>query len=577
MSPDRTPPSQRYQEALVPLARRIEEPALRKRLSEVLTLLDFNSTLNLSLELQDILDLVLYAVMGETRASWAGVLLRDGSGVLRPAARRGRSDAEWAERGFDLDEGWEDVVRERTAAGLLAPLSKGDGLVGALLLGPRVEPYGEEERLFAEVLAVSAAAAIDNGRVYEEMRELNRRLSLKVYQLNSLFDISRELNRSPDEARVRDVLLTSGMGHVLTTRALVLQGGSLVEERGRTLSLEERRALEGWSHTLQSLPEDREVRNLDAPTLRRDLEALGVDLVLPLRSGETAHGVLLLGPRASGEPLAEEDRDFLRSLASQVAATLDNLRLTEQWVEKQKIEKEMALARDIQRGLLPEDDPDIEGWDVAGINIPCLTVGGDYFDYLDRSGGEHWIVIADVSGKGTGAALLMASIQAALHALAGLGAISLEALTERLNEVVYTSTEVNRYVTAFFASLDTETGRLTYVNAGHCYPLLVRAGGGVERLVDGGPVIGILPEVEVSLGETRVDKGDRLVLYTDGLSETRNAEGDEFEETGILELLERTGTAPSREVVARLVAGVRVFAAEAGLTDDLTLVVVQRS
>ena len=146
-----------------------------------------------------------------------------------------------------------------------------------------------------------------------------------------------------------------------------------------------------------------------------------------------------------------------------------NLRLTREFVEKQKIEKEMAIARRIQQTLLPQSEPGIDGWDIAGINIPCLTVGGDYFDYVDRGGGKHWLVIADVSGKGTGAALLMASVQAALHALAGLGEISLEALAERLNEIVYSSTEGNRYVTAFFATVDAPTGETTFVNAGHCF------------------------------------------------------------------------------------------------------------
>jgi len=206
----------------------------------------------------------------------------------------------------------------------------------------------------------------------------------------------------------------------------------------------------------------------------------------------------------------------------------------------------MALAREIQRGLLPESDPEIEGWDIAGINIPCLTVGGDYFDYVPRGGDKHWLVIADVSGKGTGAALLMASVQAALHALAGIGDISLEALAERLNEIVYTSTEVNRYVTAFFSSLDASTGEMTYVNAGHCYPLVLRAGGDVERLVEGSPVIGMLSDIDLRLGKTHLSHGDVLLLYTDGLSETSNPEGEEFEDERILELLRQGRGIPSR-------------------------------
>jgi serine phosphatase RsbU (regulator of sigma subunit) len=581
MPAERVPASFRYQEALAPLAKRVSEPEIQRRLSQVLTLLDFNSTLNQSLELGEILDLVVYVAMGETRASWAGILLRGPDDRLRPAARRGRGDSDWASLSFpiekELSDACEEELKESAKASLVAPLRKGGKLVGVLLLGDRPEPYGVEEREFAETLSVSAAASIDNGRVYEELQEANRRLSFKVYQLNSLFDITRELNRSPDVQRVRDVLVTNAMGQVLTTKAILLHEGAAVTERGVPLSPEDRAALEAASATLQGQSEDRRVSEIADAGIRERLSRLGLEIVVPLRSGETLHGALLLGPRASGVALSEEDRDFLRALAAQAAAAFDHIRLSREWVEKQKIEKEMALAREIQRALLPDGDPSIEGWDIAGINIPCLTVGGDYFDYVDRGEGKHWLTIADVSGKGTGPALLMASIQAGLHVLAGLGAISLEDLAGRLNGIVYRSTETNRYVTAFFSCLDCATGELEYVNAGHCYPILLRRTGAVERLKEGGPVVGIFPELEVSCGRTTLERGDLLVMYTDGLSETRNPEGEEFEDDRILAALRGMVGRPSREIVARLVAGVRVFAADAGLSDDLTLMVVQKA
>ncbi len=574
------PTAFRYQEALAPLVKRVSEPEIRRRLSQVLTLLDFNSTLNQSLELSEILDLVLYVSMGETRASWAGILLRGPDERLRPAARRGRSDPEWASLSIEippeLTEDWERELSKRVRSSLVSPLLKGGKLVGVLLLGERPEPFGSEEREFAEALSVSAAASIDNGRIYEELQELNRKLSFKVYQLNSLFDITRELNRSPDVQRVRDVLVTNAMGQVLTTKAILLQDG-VVAERGVALGAEDRAALEAASASLQSPGEDRRVSDVDDAGIRERLLGLGIEIVVPLRSGESVHGSLLLGPRGSGVPLSGEDRDFVRALAAQAAAAFDHIRLSREWIEKQKIEKEMALAREIQKALLPDGDPSIPGWDVAGINIPCLTVGGDYFDYIERGEGKYWLAIADVSGKGTGPALLMASIQSALHALAGLGAISLSDLAKRLNEIVYRSTELNRYVTVFFSCLDVSTGELEFVNAGHCYPILLRRSGEIERLKDGGPAIGLFPKLEVNEARTTVEKGDLLVMYTDGLSETRSPEGEEFEDERILSALRGMTGRPSREIVARLVAGVRVFAGSAGLSDDLTLIVAQKA
>ena len=151
------------------------------------------------------------------------------------------------------------------------------------------------------------------------------------------------------------------MGHALTTRALVLHDGSIVEQAGIRLEPSERSVLEAKAALLTGLSDSRSVSNLEDDGLRELLSGLGMESVAPLRSCENVHGALVLGPRGSGKPLTEEDRDFLRSLASQAAAAFDHLRLTREWLEKQKIEKEMALAREIQRGLLPDGDPDIEG------------------------------------------------------------------------------------------------------------------------------------------------------------------------------------------------------------------------
>jgi serine phosphatase RsbU (regulator of sigma subunit) len=288
------------------------------------------------------------------------------------------------------------------------------------------------------------------------------------------------------------------------------------------------------------------------------------------------NGVLLVGRKANGQPLSEEDLDFLQSLAAQGAAALDNLRLTREWVEKQKLEKEMAVAREIQRGLLPESDPVVSGWDIAGVNIPCLTVGGDYYDYMECSGGRLGVTIADVSGKGTGPALLMASVQASLRALSALGDLPLDELFTRLNAMVFRSTESNKYVTIFYGLLDSATGELQYVNAGHVYPLLFRSTGEAVPLTDGSPAIGLFPEIAVTVGRATVDAGESLVLYTDGLSEARNPAGEEFEEKGIVSAVREVVSLPAREIVGKLVSGIRLFAAEAGLIDDLTLVVLRR-
>ncbi|MFQ5789026.1 MAG: GAF domain-containing SpoIIE family protein phosphatase, partial [Acidobacteriota bacterium] len=552
------------------------------------------------------LDLVLYTTMGETGASWAGIALREESGLLRPAARRGAAEPSWTAGSFPVEGAealkgpvaMEDAelrpstrrLLAATGGRLMVPLRKDNQLIGLLVLGrparrrggpfrqkaPEAGGYGPWERSFLEALSISAAASIDNGRVYEELQRLNRRLSLKVYQLNSLFDITRELHRALDAPRVGKVLVASAMGQLLATRCLLVHPDGAIEVRGAKFSPARLDLLRTEAAKLKLPEEGMPVPELEGGPLKELLETAGFEMAVPIPSGSAPNGALLIGRKASGKPLGEEDVDFLRSLAAQGAAALDNLRLTREWVEKQKIEKEMALAREIQRALLPDRDPAIPGWDIAGINIPCLTVGGDYYDYLEGPQGKLGLAIADVSGKGTGPALLMAMVQASLRALSGLGNLTLGTLAARLNEQVYRSTEGNKYVTAFLGWLDPETAELTYLNAGHCYPLLFRQGGEVERLVVGGPVIGLLPEVKMEVGRTVLEKGGFLVLYTDGLSETRSPAGEEFLEERIIASVRAAQASGARQLVARLVSEARIFAAEAGLADDLTLMVVKR-
>ncbi len=595
MSDELSPLAYRYQKALAPLVRLSDDASLGKRLSELLTLLDFNTTLNRSLKLNEIVDLVLFVAMGETRARWASVALSGEDGLLRSVARRGGrapeppepdgtsfppGDLENLEHAVGPgDAKLSPLTKELLAsmgADLMVPLRKAGKLIGVLLLGERPGEYGPGERSFAEALAISAAASIDNGRVYEEMQLLNRRLTLKIYQLNSLFDITRELHRALDATRVREVLVAGAMGQPLATRCVLVQPGGAVELRGVKADPAQLEMLRSEDIKLDVKEEGTAVKDLEGGPLKEMLDSWGLEVALPLRAGSSSHGVLLVGHKASGEPIGAEDSDLLRSLAAQGAAALDNLRLTREWVEKQKIEKELAVAREIQRGLLPERDPSLPGWDIAGVNIPCLTVGGDYYDYVESADGKLGLTIADVSGKGTGPALLMASVQASLGALSGIGTLPIEVMLSRLNAMVFRSTGPSKYVTVFFGWLDPGSGELSYVNAGHCYPLLFRRGGEVVRLAEGSAVIGLLPELQVEVGRTRLESEEMLVLYTDGLSETRSPAGEEFEEERIVETTRAAAGESARDVVAKLVATARVFAAEAGLNDDLTLMVVKR-
>jgi sigma-B regulation protein RsbU (phosphoserine phosphatase) len=579
-----------YQQSLLPLTKGAADARLAKRLSELLALFDFSSTLNRSLQLPQVLDLVLFISMGELAAAWAAVALSSENEALRIAAHRGRMEKEPA-REVPLAAGEAlraptaatdpDLSDEATAlfrawgASFAAPLRKDERLIGVLILGAKPGGYQEGDRAFVEALSATAAASIDNGRIYEELRRVNNRLSLKVYQLNSLFDITRELHGARSASQVRQVLLAGAMGQLLATRCALTDKERFVALRGLPPAATDY-AEPTVMGELASLDRPERRGELMSPPLRRLLESLRLEAVVPLRAGNLVYGTLLVGGKANGELVSDEDLDFLASLSAQAAAALDNLRLTEEWIEKRRMEKELAMAREIQRALLPDSDPGPPGWDIAGVNIPCLTVGGDYYDYIDSPGGKLGLVIADVSGKGTGPALLMASAQASLRVLSQDESLAPAGRIARLNAHLYRNTEANKFMTLFLGVLDPGAGTLGYVNAGHCYPLHLRGDGGVERLVEGGPVLGLFPDLDFQQAETRLLSGDVLIMYTDGLSETRNPEGEEFGEARIIERAMASRSRPAREMVGELVGAALAFAASAGLGDDLTVMVLKR-
>ncbi|MCK4671634.1 MAG: SpoIIE family protein phosphatase, partial [Candidatus Aegiribacteria sp.] len=229
-----------------------------------------------------------------------------------------------------------------------------------------------------------------------------------------------------------------------------------------------------------------------------------------------------------------ESRGLFETFARQIAAAIENARLMETELERQRYQEELAIARSIQEELLPGDIPSIPGFDIAGISVQSQQVGGDYYDVIELPGNLCGIAIADVSGKGTAAALLMAALQSALHAVApGMGA-NAGGVVERLNRLMSGRMPDDKFITFFYGVLDPMNETLNYCCAGHDPPLLVNIDGTVEKLAEGGLVLGIMEDAEYTTAITRLSDSKRLLLYTDGITESMSV-GDE-EEFGVIRL-----------------------------------------
>jgi predicted permease len=306
------------------------------------------------------------------------------------------------------------------------------------------------------------------------------------------------------------------------------------------------------------------------------LRGSGARLAVALRNRQEIVGVLLLGPPDDRTTFTDSEKELLGSAAEIFALLIENGRLNARAIEQEKVRRDLALAAEVQRRLLPPRPPACATVTLAAFTLPARTVGGDYYDFLELGGDRTAIAVADVAGKGIAAALLMSVVQASLRVIAADGDIASADLATRLNRFLYQSTAANHYATFFYAELDGGRRRLRYVNAGHNPPHLVRRTETGVEIVDlsaGGTVLGLFPDAAYEDAEIELRGGDLFVAFTDGVPEALNAGGEEFGEERLKDLLRRGVGASAEEVSATLAGQLRAWIAGTEQHDDLTFVV----
>ncbi|MBN2199109.1 MAG: serine/threonine-protein phosphatase, partial [Candidatus Aminicenantes bacterium] len=241
-----------------------------------------------------------------------------------------------------------------------------------------------------------------------------------------------------------------------------------------------------------------------------------------------------------------------------------------------RIESDLKLAAKIQRDFLPRGDPRVDGFDISGLNVSCYEVGGDYFDYVPIDPYRLGIAVGDVSGKGIGAALLMASLRAALRAEVHAG-YRIEDMATRINDFVHQSSAVSSYITFFYCEIDRRGGEVRYVNAGHVPPLVLRTDGSLETLESTGFCLGMFPGAVFEAKSIRLEAGDILALYSDGIPDARNGEGAEYTLERLIAGVRAGAAGAAAGVVAAVTDDGNRFIGDAPAFDDRTLVVIKKS
>ncbi|HEU5239129.1 MAG TPA: SpoIIE family protein phosphatase [Pyrinomonadaceae bacterium] len=299
-------------------------------------------------------------------------------------------------------------------------------------------------------------------------------------------------------------------------------------------------------------------------------------LAVPLGVGANVFGIIYADSPLADNRFTEDHLKVLTTLSSVAAIRVENARLTEEQMERERLEREQQVASEIQQRFLPAAAPQVDGYELQGISFPCYEIGGDYYDFIQREDGNLVIALGDVSGKGTAAALLMSSLHAAIHAQADTHDSIVDTI-KAVNRYLTESIPPNRFVTLFYAELDPEIGRLNFLNAGHNPPLIVHAGGTMEQLASGGLPLGIMADAEFREGRTQLQPGDVLVVYSDGVSEAVNPSGEEFGPTRLYEVVARNLDASAGGIRDRIESALTKFCQGTPAADDITLVIVKRN
>jgi phosphoserine phosphatase RsbU/P len=314
---------------------------------------------------------------------------------------------------------------------------------------------------------------------------------------------------------------------------------------------------------------------------RNGLADLSTELLVPLPGRNRLAGVIALGPKRSEEPYTKTDRQLLQSIASQTGLALENAELLEnlttEVAQRERISREIEIAREVQERLFPQSYPKVPGVDLAGYCRPAQAVGGDYYDFFKLDDGRLALALGDISGKGISAALLMASLRASLRSIASLQQGDLASLIRHVNNLVYESSTANRYATFFYAEFDPATRLLTYVNAGHNPPYILRGRQAIP-LEATGTVVGLLPDADYAQATTPMHPGDVLLAFTDGISEAMNHQDDEWGEDRMVataqQLLHQPDcTATAQQLLDCILEAADKFTAGAPQHDDMTLLV----
>ncbi len=481
-------------------------------------------------------------------------------------------------------------------ATLWAPLKINEEFLGVISLGEFVDDSEEAKwiRELLNVLADHISVAIAHSRSQEDMRAAKFRLFM-------LSDTTTQIAKLLDTEQLEEEIVNHAVSLLDASAGCLMLINPITQQleikNPSAFDLQFPSDLKGFSIPLETdrrihptLSMLREVATKGKTQIRNDQEVAalfgGKNLIAVPVFGREILGILVAFSKQGRADITleftDEDGILLEAFAAQVGVAIENARLYQEAIEKRRLQAEMEEAAKIQENLLPKAPPEIPGYEIAGMSIPHHDgVGGDYYGYIQEPDGSWGLVIADVAGKGMQAALLMATLRAALLSEVAKQA-NLPARAMALNALIRESSPMDKYATLVYARLHPETGKLTSLNAGHNFPIVIRRAGSLQRLEAGGLMIGMYPDDMICRMSEFEDEtiqlysGDTVIFFTDGVTETQNIHEEMYDEERLEELVKQLHNADASEICAEIYNSTLEFQGEAQRFDDLTLMVLKK-
>jgi sigma-B regulation protein RsbU (phosphoserine phosphatase) len=556
---------------------------------ELQTLLE---TSRLLIESQDpdfVLNNLLFITMGKLLVTKGMILIhKPGDEAYLVSKSKGRN---WLKEGSDLNADFEQHILETSfisgpdfeqvfetigieKESIIFNLKTNNHHLGFLCLGPKRNNLAIEnnEIEFIESLGMISSVAISNSKMFKELRHINRRLDRKVHDLNTLLELSKDFNMMVDRSEIARAFKFAMLGQMLIRTfffALDIDGKREIV----SISGIKDQPLDNDLNDLFGMDDIVETIDSDSCDFIKNNK---IELIIGLRFQNKKIGVVGVGPRATREGYGHSEINFLQSLGNLAVLTIQKTLLLEEQMVKNRLEEELSLAKTIQKGLLPNPIPQISGFDIAAVNISSRQVGGDYFDILKLSNDGYILAIADVTGKGIPASLLMANLQSMLHALAPLS-VSLEEATDRINNIIYENTPSNKFITFFWGRISNDRKNFSFINAGHNPPMVFKKGKSEPILLEeGGMILGAMPTImPYTSAEYRFEKEDIILFFTDGVTEALNPDqSQEYDDIRLIECVNKNRDKDANALMKEIITDVNKFTNNIQY-DDITMIILK--